>query len=242
MLKKLICLSCLSLSLFAEQTIPATVDFSDLFPTSDYEYKSDGWSLGQLAFNSAPEVGTFVAYLKKTYGIKTAVETGTYKGNTSVLLSILFDQVHTIEISEETYNQTKERLAPYSHVHCHLGTSEKVLKKLLPSLKDQPLLFYLDAHWYDNWPLRDELIEISKTHKDNCILIIDDFKVPGRKDVLYDKYKEHECSYEYIQNQLKEVFTDCSIHYVIPKNPNCKGKLVALHKKWETNQSTHQSD
>jgi len=219
-----------SLSLTAQEKLPRMVDFSELQPCCDSE--STTWKTGQLAFNCAPEVGTFLTYLKKTYDINTAIETGTFKGNTTVFLSLLFDDVYTIEIVESTYKTTTSKLKDYPNVQCFLGSSEVVLVDLLPKIKGQRALFYLDAHWEDHWPLREELKEISKTHHDNCVIVIDDFKVPGRKDIPFDKYKTKECSLEYIKDQLKLVFSECDIHYIIPSNPMCRAKFVALPKNW----------
>ena len=231
MLKRLICsIALMSSFCFASEDLPRMVDFSQLRPCCDF--KSTTWKTGQLAFNCAPEVGTFLTYLKKAYQIDTAVETGTFMGNTTVFLSNLFDDVYTIEIVEKTYNETASNLKDFSNVQCFLGSSDVVLVNLLPKLEGQRTLFYLDAHWEDHWPLRQELIEISKTHHDNCVIVIDDFKVPGRQDIPYDKYKQKECSVEYIKNELKLVFSECEIHYIIPANPTCRAKFVAWPKNW----------
>ena len=64
------------------------------------------------------------------------------------------------------------------------------------------------------------------------MIVIDDFKVPGRKDIPYDKYKQKEFSLEYIKEELKLVFSECEIHYIIPSNPMCRAKFVAWPKNW----------
>jgi len=91
-------------------------------------------------------------------------------------------------------------------------------------------LFYLDAHWEDYWPLRDEIIEIGKTHYDNCVIVIDDCKVPGRHDIPFDQYKGKECSFEYIQDLLRFVFSGYEIDYLIPANVQNRAKLVIMPK------------
>ena len=80
--------------------------------------------------------------------------------------------MHTIEITADTYRKSEESCSRHPpNVHCYLGSSDEVLKGLLPRLSNKTALFYLDAHWEDHWPLRNELIEISKTHRDNCIIV-----------------------------------------------------------------------
>lgn len=182
------------------------------------------------AFNNAPELSSFFNYLKRKYHIDTVIETGTFKGDTTALFGRLFDRVYTIEISEPMYLTAKETLKPYENIQCYLGSSEKILKEILPSMQGSTILFYLDAHWEDHWPLLEELEEISKTHRDHCIIVIDDIKVPGKKNIPYDKYGEHECSYEYIKTQLDKVFSDYSFHYVLPKERSSRAKFVAICK------------
>ncbi len=114
------------------------------------------------AFNNAPELSSFFNYLKGKYHIDTAIETGTFKGGTTTLFGRLFDEVHTIEVLESAYQEAKETLKTHENIHCHLGSSEKVLRSLLPSVQGKPVLFYLDAHWEEHWPLLEELEEISK--------------------------------------------------------------------------------
>jgi len=228
-------------TLFAEQ-LPTLIDFNREQPTWDMTpYKRTLSDPEHQAFNYATEIGAFIEYLMDIFSIDTLVETGTYEGRTTAFFSMLGKQVHTIEVVQEIYEKTKDSLKDRSNITCYLGSSEKVLKDLLPSLQSKPLLFYLDAHWYDNWPLLHELEEISKTHYDNCIIVIDDFKVPGRKDIPYDKYKKQECSIDYIYSHLQKLFSEYTIHFVIPKNLKCRAKFVAYPKKW-VSITTHQSN
>jgi predicted O-methyltransferase YrrM len=221
---------------------PEMVDFGKLKIFGNIlEHPTDNWSahiarlayeMGYIAFNDAPELAVFLAFLKYHHQIDTAVETGTFLGSTTRFLSTYFNNVHTIEVSEPILKNAKLLLQYRSNIQCHLGSSEKVLKEILPSLQGQRLFFYLDAHWNTYWPLRDELEEISQTHKDNCIIAIDDFKVPGRKDIPFDEYAGHSCSFEYIENNLSKVFTDYTHHYIIPKDVQRRAKFLAIPKQW----------
>jgi predicted O-methyltransferase YrrM len=190
------------------------------------------WKWGLRAFNSAPEYGLFVAACKEEYRLDVVIETGTFEGDTAILLSYLFDTVHTIEVSEVFYEIAKNNLALRKNVVCHMGRSEGVLAKLLPTLKHQRLLFYLDAHWEEYWPLLDELEEISKTHRDRCVIIIDDFKVPSHSHIGYDSYAGKECSLEYIQSSLDKIFTEYHYCYLIPRDVDSRAKCVIFPKAW----------
>lgn len=227
--------ACCSFSLLSAQLEqPLVVDYGK-FQASLQKYgylEKESWSLGYYAFNYAPELIPYFAALKQEHNIEVAVETGTFIGGTTVAFSFLFDQVHTIEIMESTFIQSEANLKDFSNVQCHLGSSDIVLNQILPTLINQRVLFYLDAHWEQYWPLLQELEEIGLTHKDNCIIVIDDFKVPGRKDIPYDVYGTMECSFEYIKDHLDKVFTDYTCLYLIPRSVHSRAKFVAIPKNW----------
>jgi predicted O-methyltransferase YrrM len=230
MIKKFASLLLLStFPLFSIPTeLPTVMDFAQ-FPTMEKGANGqDSYQLGCNAFNLAPELTPIFALLQRKYQISTVVETGSFVGNTTILFGYLFDEVHTVEINSDFYQITKSNLKGFSNVKCYLGSSEQVFKKLLPSLKNKTVLFYLDAHWEAFWPLLDELEEISKTHRDNCVIVIDDFKVPGRVDIPYDAYWPHECSLEYIEEKLNKIFTSYSVHYLIPKSILSRAKFIAI--------------
>lgn len=225
-------------------TIPKVVDFANLDLRRTFYYDSSdtwtwklanaGYESGLLAFNGATEMASFFTLLNKIYPIDAVIETGTERGATTQFFASCFKEVHSIELADSAYNSAVAAFKDKPHVHMHLGSSQQVLEKLLPTLKDKTLLFFLDAHWYDYWPLGDELDEISKTHHDHCIIVIDDFKVPGRSDISYDGYnykgEYKECSYEFVKDKLRNIFSKYTFHYIIPKNPGCRAKFVAIPK------------
>ena len=183
---------------------------------------------GRHAFNNSPEVGEFILYLKRRFQLDTAVETGTYQGVTAHFLSLYFTDVHTLELDDRYYQIAKRCLAPQTNVHCHQGHSVDILNVLLPSLVSKRLLVYLDAHWGADWPLKKELLYLSRTHKRNAIIVIDDFKVPGREDIFYDCYDGQECSFEYIREVLEKNYNEHSFHYIIPNDVATRAKFVII--------------
>lgn len=212
--------------LAGEDALPTVIDYGTIFPSCGA--RSPLWKTGQLAFNGAPELGSFLAYLKRVYAIDVAVETGTFRGNTTAYFSLLFDEVYTVEVDRHTYQDTAHRLKEFSNVHCLFGNSVEVLADLLPKLEGKCVLFYLDAHREGGSPLRGELLEISNTHRDNCVVVIDDFKVPGREEIPFDTYRGKECSFDYIKEPLGQLFSDCEMHYLIPANIECRAKFIVF--------------
>lgn len=238
--KHLLCLSVVFCSLFVSKIHSANVanqdlsahyiDLSHVFIPNQFGHTQA--MLANGAFNGAPEISSFVSMLKNRYNIEVAVETGSQYGYTTSFLASVFNEVHTIEIVPSSYQAAQNNLRHFSNAICHLGSSNEVLKDILPALESKSLLFYLDAHWEEYWPLLDELEAISKTHKDNCIIVIDDVKVPIRPDIGYDAYGEHECSYEYVKDKLGEIYSAYEFYYVLPRRIESKAKLVVIPKKW----------
>lgn len=218
----------------SHQEIPRYIDFgSKEFENNFFHKEFSSELVRTFPFNGAVQMSTFFMYLKEVYNIQTVIETGTFKGNTAGFFGSVFDLVHTIEITPEFYRESEANLKQFPNVICHLGSSPVILRQTLPTLTDQPVLFYLDAHWYIDWPLLDELTEISKTHSDNCVIVIDDFKVPGRNDIPYDSSPTDEYAFEYVQNHLNRIFREgYTIHYLIPKDLQSRAKFVAIPKKW----------
>jgi cephalosporin hydroxylase len=235
MLKKLHYLLALTISALPLFAAEQAIDFGK-YPSIESGFNvnlnEEFWREGAYAFNHAPELISYFAKLKQKYKIDTIVETGTYKGGTTVVFADLFDAVHTIEIVPDQYLYSKNRLSIFPNVTCHLGSSEKVLQSILPALANQRVLFYLDAHWESYWPLLDELEEINRTHHKNCIIVIDDCKVPGREDIPFDAYKSHECSLEYVKEKLDQLFRSYEVVYLIPKSVYSRAKLVVIPNKW----------
>jgi hypothetical protein len=146
-----------------------------------------------MAFNHDPAVAGEVTRLIELFGVDHVVETGSWTGPTAVWFAKTFPniRVDTVEIKEEFQAQAKAALAPYQNACSHLGSSHEKLGDML-DLGDGngAKLAYLDAHWWDYLPLNDELHIIAKHAADNCIVVIDDFKVPQRNyqcDIFQDK-------------------------------------------------------
>jgi len=175
------------------------------------------YEMGYIGFNDAPEIGIFMNLLKDRYGLDAVVETGTFFGATALYFSLFFDRVYTIEASAKVYADAQKRFQGHSNIECLFGGSETVLPELLPGLKDKKLLFYLDAHIYHleaekggfhYWPILEELEAISKTHKDNCIVVIDDFYVPNTNiHGCLDKNGQNEMSHELVREKLNKIFS-----------------------------------
>lgn len=205
---------------------------------------------GISPFNSDPAIAKEIDRLIKIFNVKNIIETGTSGGATSKYLAAYYPelQIYTSEIHEPTYLCAKSYFnntilpnddyytltieEPVKNINLLLGSSDKVLKELLPKISGVSL-FYLDAHWNDYWPLHDELIIISQNFKNNCIIVIDDFKVPNRP-FGYDCYKNEACSLEYIKPIMDKYF-DKYIYYYNDNHGRlpwgARGKIYIIPQK-----------
>ncbi|MDA9345643.1 hypothetical protein N9R74_02150, partial [bacterium] len=91
----------------------------------------------------------------------------------------------------------------FENVHLVLGDSQDTIsKKLAYALKNKTVFAYLDAHWQEHLPLRDEIADISALASD-FVILIDDFKVPSDDNYEYDDYDQNgACTLEYIAPAL----------------------------------------
>lgn len=120
-------------------------------------------------------------------GVRNAtwVETGTYKGDTSALLSQTAKKVYTIEPAEQLFLEAKERFRNTQNVEVINGLSEQVFPSLLPTLSG-PVNFWLDGHYSTgitfqgpkDCPLIEELDSIEKNLNNfsQVVILIDDVR------------------------------------------------------------------
>lgn len=79
--------------------------------------------------------------------IKNFVETGTYKGDTTLMASKHFDQVYTTEIVKNLYDYSANRAkeAQRTNIHFYLGDSIVLLRDIMPKVISGAV-FFIDAH------------------------------------------------------------------------------------------------
>jgi predicted O-methyltransferase YrrM len=130
----------------------------------------------------------FYAIMEKG-GFDSIIETGTFLGVTTWHMAEKTKlPVFSSENNRRFHLLAKKRLAHMKNVHLSLSDSRDLLKSLGegPEKPKKPFI-YLDAHWSKDLPLAEELEIISK-HWPECVIMIDDFEVPGDNGFKYDDY------------------------------------------------------
>lgn len=117
------------------------------------------------------------------------LETGTWLGNTTGFMRQTSGKpVYSCELSPRFAALARMRLADMDTVHLHTGDSRKFLReRLAGDVAGKTVFFYLDAHWYDDLPLAEEM-EIIGAGLKNFVVLIDDFQVPDDREYYYDNY------------------------------------------------------
>lgn len=117
-----------------------------------------------------------------------AIETGTFRGNTTKYLADHFPRTVSIEKNPRYAAFSRLRLRTRKNLTIVDGDSAEelpaVLRKQPPGT---PLFVYLDAHRRGRLPLVDELQSLDRSGFD-YVAVIDDFKVPGDDGYGFDVY------------------------------------------------------
>lgn len=121
-----------------------------------------------------------IELLINNYEIPTFIETGTYRGYTSVWASENFSTVMTVEYAEAIYKETSQKYGHIENIEFQFGDSRAFLNDIAPNLEESAV-FWLDGHWSggdtygsdDPCPLLDELQAINRSPIEHYILIDD---------------------------------------------------------------------
>ena len=151
-----------------------------------YRFRKYGKNRG---FGTDRVLNEFVQLLAQEFLCTACVETGTCRADTALRLAEVFPRipVYTIEVSDELFRESRWRLRNSANTIIIRNSSEKAIRDLIADKKLGELpLFFLDAHWHNYWPLKDELHLLAGLGK--AIVMIHDFRVPERPEFQFDWY------------------------------------------------------
>lgn len=162
-----------------------------------------------LGFEGDTILSETVKNLCEKNNITWVIETGTFRGATTKRIADWVDRVDTIEVDANNYAIAKSELASRDNVAIHHGSSDVVLEEILKAYKKKgarPNLFcFLDAHWQEHNPLLNELAIIAK-YNWKPIILIHDFKVPGRPELGYDQYGDIVYEWAWIKDSIEKIY------------------------------------
>jgi len=122
---------------------------------------------------------TIKEYAEK-YKTSIFVETGTYLGDMVCAMKDYFNQIYSIELSNEFYEMAKKRFAGEKKIQLIHGDSGTELKKIIDTI-DRPALFWLDGHYSGgataqgdiDTPILSELTHIFSSDRPHVVIIDD---------------------------------------------------------------------
>ena len=134
-------------------------------------------------------------------------------------------KVISIELNPAYVDVATTIFADNPNIHIINGSSEEILKKLVPDLNHPEVrpFFYLDAHWDEYWPIKDELELISQLS--HYFIVIDDFQVPGQPSWGFDSYKGVPLSTDLILPHLGDL-SEIQVHFPHRSNRDNRGFVV----------------
>jgi hypothetical protein len=133
-------------------------------------------------------------------GPEAIFESGTFYGaSTQFFWNTSGCPVYTVEKNRGFAHCAKRRFRRIPEVRVLRGDSRAALKRLryAEDFPSSHVLFYLDAHWEEDLPLREEVALITRAWIDS-VIVIDDFKVPDDSGYAFDTYGDRELSVEYL--------------------------------------------
>ncbi|MCA0400707.1 MAG: class I SAM-dependent methyltransferase [Proteobacteria bacterium] len=115
------------------------------------------------------------------HGLKTFVETGTFKGDTLACVAARDIRAISVELSHEYFNRANQRFNGRPNVELHQGDSGEVLPRIVATL-NEPALFWLDGHYSAGGtahgelasPISAEMQSILHSPIKNHVILIDD--------------------------------------------------------------------
>jgi len=147
--------------------------------------KLDSWG---GPFNGQCFRQTIYVDLVRACGFAAIVETGTFRGSTSIFLAqnSAGAPVFSSEISTRYFEIAKRRLRAIPNLHL-LNLDSRLFLSTLKLPPQTKTFFYLDAHWREDLPLAAE-IEIINLNFSSFVVMVDDFQVPNDAGYAFDDY------------------------------------------------------
>ncbi len=180
---------------------------------------------GVRAFNGQFSKHAIFREMCSIFPFEAFVETGAYLGDTTAFLARSGKPVYSVEIEERFYKQAIERLQGEPQVELSLGDSPVILDQLVWKAGLHPnnlTFFYLDAHWRDTLPLREELRIIATQHA-RAVVMVDDFKVEDDPGYGFDSYGNGcEISARFLAEELRN---DCWKLF-FPSLPSARDHMI----------------
>ena len=151
--------------------------------------------------------------LRDKFELNTIIETGTWRGESTQLLSTLFDKVYSCELFYDRYVEHYTELLKNNKVKLVRGSSADVLPEMFDEIGNDEFILYLDAHESNSLPLRDEL-QIVADYGFKPVIIVHDWNITCKID--FDPYN-YTINFDYIKDKIELIYGEDG--YVLDVQP-----------------------
>jgi len=144
--------------------------------------------------------------LKEKYKVEAAIETGSCIYSTTRWFCQNFNEVWTVEINPEYALYGQDQIRGFNaNVYVRFDSVEFISEILKVKLaKDKVCIFFLDAHWGNNCPLKDEIKAIASLGLVFApVVAIHDFMTNHPEELGYDTYNGESLNLDYIMDQIR---------------------------------------
>jgi hypothetical protein len=134
-------------------------------------------------------------------------------------------KLYSVDVDSEKQGLLRQVFCSNPNIFIVNDSSEKFLNKSIDEgllSNTDRTLFYLDAHWGEHWPLRDEITQILRLQR--SIIVIDDFVVPFHPWHGFDIYRTTICGWYYIGDLFRNY--DHQIYYTSKPNSDNRGTVI----------------
>ncbi len=162
------------------------------------DFRTPSW--GDQPLNGQVRRQQAIRQLVAAIPFDEVAETGAFHGASTEFLAALTGlPVYSAETNPRFFEFARRRLARWPLAHVELGDSRAMLRRLSQrvDIDQKTALFYLDAHWDEDLPLREEVSLVARGWE-RAVVVIDDFRVPDDAGYGFDDYgpgKRLEASY-----------------------------------------------
>lgn len=117
------------------------------------------------------------------------IETGCFVGDSAAFMSRTSGlPLLSSEINPMFFRIAGKRLVGFPNAVVEQADSRQFLRSIVERrLCDERTFFYLDAHWDEDLPLREE-VDLIGSHWSEFVIMIDDFEVPNDPGYGFDRY------------------------------------------------------
>jgi hypothetical protein len=188
------------------------------------------------AFNGDDHIKNEFRYLRDKFGLTSVVECGSCLGSTTIALSEMFERVYSTEINIEFLNVAHKRFKELKlkNVVTKLCDTGEFLYQLISEWYiDDKTLIYVDDHWFERCPMKDELKAIALAGI-KPVIAIHDFKVPEQDGLGFDSYNGQDFELGWILSDLNAIYGqgEWEYHYNTEENSaGAKRGIIYIYGK-----------